>query len=230
MIKGIQIEIKNLSLNLGNTHILNNINLLIKRGEINCIVGPNGGGKTSLIRCILGQVPYDGKIYLEYEENKKIGYVPQFIEFERSLPITVEDFLMLCYQITPAFLGVTKKNKSYFDEILTEVGLQDKRKRLLGNLSGGELQRLLLAQAINPRPNLLILDEPFSGIDAIGEEYFMKVIKKLKKEGITILWIHHNIKQVREMADTVTCIKKEVFFSGDPKTELTDERLLDIYV
>ena len=182
MIKGIQIEIKNLSLNLGNTHILNNINLLIKRGEINCIVGPNGGGKTSLIRCILGQVPYDGKIYLEYEENKKIGYVPQFIEFERSLPITVEDFLMLCYQRTPAFLGVTKKNKSYFDEILTEVGLQDKRKRLLGNLSGGELQRLLLAQAINPRPNLLILDEPFSGIDAIGEEYFMKVIKKLKKK------------------------------------------------
>ena len=182
MIKGIQIEIKNLSLNLGNTHILNNINLLIKRGEINCIVGPNGGGKTSLILCILGQVPYDGEIYLEYEENKKIGYVPQFIEFERSLPITVEDFLMLCYQRTPAFLGVTKKNKSYFDEILTEVGLQDKRKRLLGNLSGGELQRLLLAQAINPRPNLLILDEPFSGIDAIGEEYFMKVIKKLKKK------------------------------------------------
>lgn len=69
------------------------------------------------------------KIYLEYEENKKIGYVPQFIEFERSLPITVEDFLMLCYQRTPAFLGVTKKNKSYFDEILTEVGLQDKRKK-----------------------------------------------------------------------------------------------------
>ena len=115
------------------------------------------------------------------KKTKKIGYVPQFIEFERSLPITVEDFLMLCYQRTPAFLGVTKKNKSYFDEILTEVGLQDKRKRLLGNLSGGELQRLLLAQAINPRPNLLILDEPFSGIDAIGEEYFMKVIKKLKK-------------------------------------------------
>ena len=158
MVKGIQIDIKNLSLNLGNTSILENINLRIEKGKINCLIGPNGGGKTSLIRCILGQVPYDGQIVLSYEDNNKIGYVPQFLEFERNSPITVEDFLMLCYQTSPAFLGVCRKNRKYFSEILEEVGLTEKRKRLLGNLSGGELQRLLLAQAINPRPNLLILD------------------------------------------------------------------------
>lgn len=230
MIKGIQIDIKNLNLNLGNTHILDNINLSFEKGKIHCLVGPNGGGKTSLIRCILGQVPYDGEIIFQFEKDKKIGYVPQVMEFERTLPITVEDFLMLCYQTSPAFLGVTKKNKTYFNKILEEVGLSDKRKRLLGNLSGGELQRLLLAQAINPRPNLLILDEPFTGIDAVGEQYFMNVIDALKNEGVTILWIHHNLKQVKKVADTVTCIKKQVFFSGDPKVELTDEKILDIYV
>lgn len=230
MIKGIKIDIKNLDLNLGNTHILENINLSFERGKIHCLVGPNGGGKTSLIRCILGQVAYKGEITFEYEENKRIGYVPQVMEFERTLPITVEDFLMLAYQTSPAFLGVTKKNKKYFDNILNEVGLADKRKRLLGNLSGGELQRLLLAQAINPRPNLLILDEPFTGIDAIGEKYFMNVINNLKNEGVTILWIHHNLKQVKNVADTVTCIKKQVFFTGDPKIELTDNKILEIYV
>ena len=230
MVKGIQIDIKNLSLNLGNTSILEDINLRIEKGKINCLIGPNGGGKTSLIRCILGQVPYDGQIVLSYEDNNKIGYVPQFLEFERNSPITVEDFLMLCYQTSPAFLGVCRKNRKYFNEILEEVGLTEKRKRLLGNLSGGELQRLLLAQAINPRPNLLILDEPFSGIDTVGEQYFMNVISKLKNERVTILWIHHNIKQVRKMADVVTCIKKKVFFSGEPEKELTDDKLLDIYV
>lgn len=230
MIKGIQIDIKNVNLKLGNTEILKDINLCIERGKIHCLVGPNGGGKTSLLRCILGQVPYEGEIIFEYEDEKRIGYVPQVMEFERTLPITVEDFLMLCYQNTPAFLGVVKSKRKYFEDILAEVGLSDKRKRLLGNLSGGELQRLLLAQAINPRPNLLILDEPFTGIDAVGEKYFMKVINSLKNEGVTILWIHHNIKQVREIADTVTCIKKQVCFTGISKEELPDERLLDIYV
>ncbi|WP_068268248.1 metal ABC transporter ATP-binding protein [Caviibacter abscessus] len=230
MVNGVQIKICNLFLELGSTKILENINMTIKKGEIHCLIGPNGGGKTSLLRCLLGQVPYEGVIHLEYEDTKIFGYVPQVLEFERTLPITVEDFLAICYQKKPCFLGVSKDKRKYINEILDEVGLLDKRKRLLGNLSGGELQRLLLAQAINPRPNLLILDEPFTGIDSIGEQYFLNVIKKLKQEGITILWIHHNIKQVKEMADTVTCIKKSIQFTGDPATELTDEKILSIYV
>lgn len=230
MINGAQIKICNLFLELGNTKILENINMTIKKGEIHCLIGPNGGGKTSLLRCLLGQVPYEGIIHLEYEDTKIFGYVPQVLDFERTLPITVEDFLSICYQNKPCFLGVSKAKKKYINNILDEVGLLEKRKRLLGNLSGGELQRLLLAQAINPRPNLLILDEPFAGIDGIGEKYFLDVIKKLKEEGITILWIHHNIKQVKDIADTVTCIKKSVQFTGDPKTELTDEKILSIYV
>ncbi|WP_029597469.1 ATP-binding cassette domain-containing protein, partial [Fusobacterium animalis] len=105
----------------------------------------------------------------------------------------------------------------------------EKKKRLLGNLSGGERQRVLLAQALFPRPNLLILDEPLTGIDKAGEDYFKEIIKELKKEGMTILWIHHNLTQVKELADTVTCIKKRVIFSGDPKEELKEDKIMRIF-
>lgn len=230
MVNGVSLNISNLFLELGNTKILENINMNVKKGEIHCLIGPNGGGKTSLLRCLLGQVPYKGSIHIEYEDDKIFGYVPQFLDFERTLPITVEDFLSICFQKKPCFLGIANNKKEYINNILEEVGLSNKRKRLLGNLSGGELQRLLLAQAINPRPNLLILDEPFAGIDSVGEAYFIDVIKKLNSEGITILWIHHNIKQVKEIADSVTCIKKTIQFSGDPKIELTDDKILDIYI
>lgn len=229
MIKGAGLKIRNLSLNMDNTTILKDINLDIIAGEIHAIIGPNGGGKTSFIKCILGQVPYTGEIIMEYEEDDRIGYVPQLLDFDRSLPITVEDFLCLCYQNKPAFIGASNKNKEFFKNILKEVGLENKETRMLGNLSGGEMQRLLLAQSINPRPNILILDEPFAGIDTVGEKYFFEIIKKLKDEGITIIWIHHNIKQVKEFADRVICLKKELCFISDKHEPLTHEHLIEFY-
>ncbi|RRD40456.1 metal ABC transporter ATP-binding protein [Leptotrichia sp. OH3620_COT-345] len=226
---GILIEIKNLTLTLSNTKILENINLTVEPGKIHCLVGPNGGGKTSLLKSILGQVPYEGEIFISYEKSKIIGYVPQYLDFEKTLPITVEDFLAIIYQKKPCFLGISRKYKKTVDELLRKMGMYEKRKRLVGNLSGGERQRLLLAQAIYPEPDLLILDEPFTGIDVLGEEYFKSVINNLKNKGITILWIHHNLKQVIEMADTVTCIKKEIQFSGDPKKVLDNDKILTVF-
>lgn len=230
MIKGASIKIKNLSLTLSNTNILENVNLEIEAGKIHGIIGPNGGGKTSLIKCILGQLPYKGDIFIEYEDNKKIGYVPQKLEFEKTVPITVDDFLAMCYQLKPNFLGVSKKYRKMFNDMLEEVGLSGKNKRILSNLSGGELQRLLLAQAIYPRPNILILDEPFAGVDSFGENYFLSMIKKLKDEGITIIWIHHNINQLKKIADRITCIKKKICFSCEEHEEISKERLLEIYL
>ena len=226
---GILIEIKNLTLTLSNTKILKNINLTVEPGKIHCLVGPNGGGKTSLLRSILGQVPYEGEIYISYDKTKIIGYVPQYLDFEKSLPITVENFLSIVYQQKPCFLGVSGKYRKTIDDLLKRIGMYEKRKRLVGNLSGGEKQRLLLAEAIYPEPDLLILDEPFTGIDKIGEDYFKSVIKDLKNKGVTILWIHHNLKQVIEMADTVTCIKKEIQFSGEPKKVLDEEKILTVF-
>lgn len=230
MNKGLKVDIEDLSLVLGNNTILENINISFEEAKIHCIIGPNGGGKTSLIKCILGQLAFSGNINLVYDDEYKISYVPQKLNYEKTLPITVEDFLMLIYQKKPAFMGIAKNNKKYFDEILGSVGLLEKRKRLLGDLSGGELQRLLLAQAINPMPNLLILDEPFTGIDSLGEEYFINKIKELKDKGVTILWIHHNIRQVKDIADTVTCIKKQIKFTGKANEVLSENNILDIYI
>ncbi|WP_197271544.1 metal ABC transporter ATP-binding protein [Oceanivirga miroungae] len=227
--EGISIEVKNLSLNISNNQILENISLNFEKGKIHAIIGPNGGGKTSFLKCLLGQMPYKGEILFKYEDKDKIGYVPQTLDFEKTLPITITDFLSMCYSKKPAFLSPNLKKKELFNEILEEVGLKHKEKRLLGNLSGGELKRLLLAQAINPRPNLLILDEPFAGVDTVGEQYFLNTIKNLRDEGITIIWIHHNIKVAREYADTITCIKKDLKFQVNKDEEISNERLLDIY-
>ena len=226
---GIEIQIKDLNLILSGNEILRNINLTVKSGEIHCLVGPNGGRKTSFLRCVLGQMPFSGSIKMNYEEDKIIGYVPQVLDFERTLPITVEDFMAMTYQTRPCFMGISKKYKDEVDNLLRKLNVFEKKKRLLGNLSGGERQRVLLAQALFPKPNLLILDEPLTGIDKIGEDYFKNIIKELKEEGITILWIHHNLAQVRELADTVTCIKKEVIFSGDPKEELKEDKIMRIF-
>lgn len=227
--KGIRIEIKDLNLTLSGTEILEDINLTVESGDIHCLIGPNGGGKTSLLRCILGQMPHSGEISYHYEGEKVIGYVPQILDFDRTLPITVENFMAMVYQKKACFFGTSKKYKEEIDFLLKKMGIYEKRKRLMGNLSGGERQRLLLAQALYPKPNLLILDEPLSGIDTIGEEYFKSIIHEMKQEGVTILWIHHNIKQVKEMADKVTCIKKNVVFTGDPKEELNQERIFEIF-
>ena len=132
-------------------------------------------------------------------------------------------------QIKPCFFGLSKKCKPEVDNLLKKLGVFEKKKRLLGNLSGGERQRVLLAQALFPRPNLLILDEPLTGIDKAGEDYFKEIVKELKSEGMTILWIHHNLTQVKELADTVTCIKKRMIFSGDPKEELKEDKIMRIF-
>ena len=226
---GLEIQIKDLNLVLSGNEILEDINLTVKAGEIHCLVGPNGGGKTSLLRCILGQMPFTGSIEMKYEKDKIIGYVPQVLDFERTLPITVEDVMAMTNQIKPCFFGLSKKCKPEIDNLLKKLGVFEKKKRLLGNLSGGERQRVLLAQALFPKPNLLILDEPLTGIDKAGEDYFKEIVKELKEEGMTILWIHHNLAQVKELADTVTCIKKRMIFSGDPKEELKEDKIMRIF-
>jgi zinc transport system permease protein len=136
---------------------------------VHALVGPNGGGKSSLIKTLLGQMPHQGQLSLHWPgQPGTIGCVPQALEFDRGLPMTVDDFMAAMCQRRPAFLGLSKHYANAIGEALERVGMQDKRKRRMGALSGGERQRVLLAQGLIPAPQLLVLDEPMSALDEAG--------------------------------------------------------------
>ncbi len=230
VIPGPGIVFERVSLKYGRTEILQNLSFTLDAGLVHCLIGPNGGGKTIALRSLLGETAFSGRIALEWSsEDRGIGYVPQLLNFDYNLPINVLDLLMILTDNRPAFFNPSKSRMRIYDEILDKVGMLEKSRRLMGELSGGERQRILLAQAILPQPQLLILDEPTTGLDREGAEVFDHIIADLRAAGTTILWVHHDLRDVRERADTVTCINKSVLFSGDPQELLTEERILDIF-
>lgn len=215
--RGPGIRFDSVSLELGGTEILSGIDFEVRPGEIHCLIGPNGGGKTSLVRCLLGQMPHTGTISVDWQDTQVIGYVPQFLDFDKSLPVSVNDFFgLVCQKRRPAFVGLSKRNRDLTDAALARVGLNGKRNSRLGSLSGGERQRVLFAQALIPEPALLVLDEPMSSMDEIGAEYFERIIRELAADGVTILWVAHDLRQVEAMADAATCVNRSVLFSGPP--------------
>lgn len=228
-IKGPGVTFSGVNLTLGNTSILENVCFSIKPGSIHCLIGPNGGGKTSLLRSLLGQMPHSGEIALLSNGDVTTGYVPQVLEFDHTLPITVDDFMAMVSQKRPAFTGIKKEKRAMITHALSKVGLDKKRKRTMGQLSGGERQRLLLAQALLPDPDFLILDEPMTGLDKNGGQMLYDLLMELKSKGTTIFWIHHDLKEVKEMADYVTCINKTVLFSGHPDDVLGASQILEAF-
>ena len=223
--KGPEISIENLNLSLGGTEVLKDISLQIHSGDVHCLIGPNGGGKTSLARCLLGQMPHGGSISIAWGENRTIGYVPQHLQFDRTLPITVSDFMaLICQKRRPAFVGLSKANRDIAEEALHKVGFVGKRKRPLGSLSGGERQRVLFAQALIPAPSLLVLDEPMTSLDQHGAELFGELIGKVSSGGVTILWISHELALAKKMATTVSCVNQSLLFSGPTEDVMQDLR------
>ena len=214
---------------LNNITILQNVSFTVKAGEIHCLIGPNGGGKTSLILSLLGQMPHTGRISINWTDGTTIGYVPQMLDFDRTLPITVNNFMSMICQNVPAFIRTGKKYKDIINNALRLVNMDTRGKRRLGELSGGEMQRVLFAQALIPFPDLLILDEPGVGIDSVGARVVEEIILVLKKRKVTMVWINHDLKQVRQLADAVTCIHKQVLFSGSPNEVLTTERVFQAF-
>jgi len=221
---GPSIEFTGVGLSLGNTRVLEDVSFSVRAGSIHCIVGPNGGGKTSLIRSLLGQMPHTGSIEVRWQESRVTGYVPQVLDFDRSLPVTVLDFMALTGQRLPAFLGPSKARRGKVDEALERMGLKARRNTLLGSLSGGERQRLLFAQAMIPEPALLALDEPMAGVDLSGEGIIEGAIRDFARRGGTVVWINHDLGQVREIADAMTCINRRVVLDGPPREVLAGEQ------
>jgi zinc transport system ATP-binding protein len=226
--RGPRITFEGVGLRLSGNEILRNVNLSVEPGTIHCVIGPNGGGKTSLIRCLLGQMPHTGKISIAWNEGNVIGYVPQFLDFDKTLPVSVTDFMaMICQRHRPAFLGLGRRHRDTVNAMLNLFGLQGKHKTKLGSLSGGERQRVLFAQAMIPEPSLLVLDEPMTSMDEVGIDIFVRVIKELASKGTTVIWIAHDLAQVRSTADAVSCINRTVLFSG-PTAEMLADHQADI--
>ncbi|WP_458370145.1 metal ABC transporter ATP-binding protein [Pseudomonas fluorescens] len=218
------------SLTLGRTTILDNVTFQVRPSSVHALVGPNGGGKSSLIKTLLGQMPHQGRLSLQWPaEPGTIGYVPQALEFDRGLPMTVDDFMAAMCQRRPAFLGLSKHYAAAIGEALERVGMQDKRKRRMGALSGGERQRVLLAQGLIPSPQLLVLDEPMSALDEAGIRVFERLLGDWRAAGITVLWIEHDLEAVGRLADHVTGLNRRVLFDATPQQALTPERLLTLF-
>ena len=199
------IEISGLTLTPAREVLLSNLSLSIERGTLHALVGPNGAGKTTLLSAILGLVPFEGQIVAHWMGRGRIAYVPQQFHVDRTLPLTVADFLALTRQRRPVCLGVTRETRKRIVRLLDRVGLGGFEDRALSVLSGGELRRVLLANALDPLPELLILDEPASGLDEASSRWLDDTLQALKGE-LTVLMVSHDSEQVRRIADRVTVL------------------------
>jgi len=200
------IDVKNLDVGYGANIVLRNVSMVLDAGEIVTIVGPNGSGKTSLLRAIIGALPpQKGEVTLK--PGLKIGYVPQRLQIDRTLPITVERFLRLTQPVTAEECTAA----------LTAAGVPDLRGRQMSQLSGGQFQRVLLARALIVKPDVLLLDEATQGLDQSGSAAFYQQIERVSREtGCAILMISHELHVVMSASDRVICINGHICCEGTP--------------
>lgn len=209
------IRVKNLSVTLSNNPVLEQVSFNVQPQTIHAIVGSNGAGKTTLIRSLLGRMPHKGDIRFFFQKDRAIGYVPQFVEFDHALPITVGDFFHLMLTRKPLFLGRSEKIERKIIGLLAKTNCEYLINRPMGSLSGGELRKILITQALKKRPAVLLLDEPDSNMDASSARNFEDLLINLRDEhGMTLLLVGHDLEMVSRIADHVTCINKTVTFSG----------------
>lgn len=204
-------------MSLAGNQILRDVHVKVKSGTVHALVGPNGAGKTTLIRSVLGAMPHEGTIRFRFRKSGRIGYVPQLLEFDHSVPITVGDFIAIMLPGPPVFIRGIRRIRSEVEDILSATECDHLIDRLVGSLSGGELRRVLLAQALVPLPELLLLDEPASNVDESGAKLIEQVLCRLRSEqGVTVLMVGHDMATIKRIADHVTQINCQVTFDGLP--------------
>lgn len=214
------IKIKDISVKAGEQTIIDNVNLHIHCGKVTAIIGKNGAGKTTLIRAILGEIKHSGSIeFMDLKDKTmkdlKVGYVPQYVNIEKGMPMSVYDLFAGYISNTPIFL---RKSKRVYDRVKDQLRIfdaQDLIDKRACDLSGGELQRVLLAIAVTPVPNLLLLDEPVSGIDRNGMKLFYNNIQKLKESfDLAMIVVSHDFEFVKRYADYVILLNKTILKEG----------------
>ena len=214
-------KIENFGVKIGGLTIFENVNLHIHCGELTAVIGANGAGKSTLLKAILGEVPHTGNLKYVDAENKRtgkpnFGYVPQQLTFDRNAPLTVIDIFAAAFGKFPAWLYIPIDFRRRVAVVLARVKAEKLLDRPLGALSGGELQRVLLALAISPAPpDILLLDEPVSGVDEAGLKIFYEMVSELReKEDLAVILVSHDMDSVRRYADKVVLMKNGSAMSG----------------
>lgn len=209
------LEIDDLTIRRHGEALLAGLSLRVERGTLHVLVGPNGAGKTTLLAAILGQIAFEGSIVANWTGSGVVGYVPQGFTVDPTLPVTVLDFLALTRQRRPVCLGISTSTRRQVGQLLDRVGLPGLEPRPLAVLSGGELRRVLLAHALEPEPELLLLDEPAAGLDESAGRMLEETLLALKRTGrTTVVMVSHDLHQVRRTADRVTVLDRHVVAEG----------------
>jgi zinc transport system ATP-binding protein len=226
------IKVANLSYYYDSFPSLDHISFTVDKGDFLGIIGPNGAGKTTLFQCMLGIMnDFSGEINLfgyDIRQNKKmlqrVGYVPQKKSVEQGFPATVSEIVSL------GMIG-RKINRESIDSAIDFVELGAYRNKRIGELSEGQQQRVIIAKALVKQPDLLILDEPTTGIDSAAQERFYDLLTKLNKDkGITIVWSSHDMNAVEKLASKVACIDRKLFFHGESEDFFGNEERMKSYV
>jgi zinc transport system ATP-binding protein len=212
------LRVRDLSVELGGETVIDNLSFELKKGDTVTILGPNGAGKTVLLKTLLGLLPYKGEI--KWEKNITIGYVPQRLPFIKDIPLSVKDFLKL-----------KSSSEKEIAATLNSVGFkQNFLDKKTGELSSGQFQRLLIAWSLIQNPQVLLFDEPTTGIDIEGEETIYRLLARLKKDReLTILLVTHDLSVVYTFSNYVVCLNKQPVCYGRPREILTPENLKSLY-
>lgn len=228
-------KIENFGVTVGNTSILTDVNLHIHCGELTAVIGPNGAGKSTLIKALLGEVAHSGELKFMRSNGSDaqapvMGYVPQSLNLDATSPTSVLDLFISCRSPFPVWFMRRKKEIEKVRESLSHVKAEHLLSRRLGALSGGELQRVLLALALEPVPDILLLDEPVSGIDQNGMELFYETVSALRKAyDLSIILVSHDLDMIRKYADRVVLINQTVLGIGSPDEIFQSESFYDVF-
>ena len=228
------LKVAHLGVSMGDQVILEDVNFHLHCGEITALIGPNGAGKSTLFRTILGQLPHSGEIDFQRAGGKHtrplIGYVPQSPSFDRGDPVSVLDLFIASIADWPVFLPTPKKPRERVLRCLTRVHAEPLVDKRIGSLSGGELQRVLLAMALEPVPHILILDEPLSGVDIEGERQLLDMLDEVRQQyDLSILLSTHDFATLEEYADKVILLQSSVLKSGPPREVLSSHEFRDVF-
>lgn len=222
-------RLEQFSVVLGSVTILSDIHFHMHCGQLTVLVGPNGAGKTTLLRAMLGELPHQGTLHFvpvrvgSRDEHPRIGYVPQRLDLDNLSPATVLDLFGAALSRRPVWTGVSRSIAEEARQKLAMVGAETLLHQRIGRLSGGQLQRVLLALALTPTPDILLLDEPVSGVDPAGIELFYQKVSQLRRDfDLSILLISHDLATASRYADRMIFLNHTILCDGTPREVLSN--------